>query len=160
MDKSQVLQFFKIDHQKLVDVLARLTSDQMVDSSILSTWTVKDIIAHISAWNWEVIKQVKEVLSDKKPWYADMTMEEFNEKEVKKRQNWPLKRILNEWKDSHDELIKCIENLTNSEWEYQSNHSWPEGERITVKSLFGYRYKGEGHEGGHAIQIIAYFNLE
>ncbi|MFX0052248.1 MAG: DinB family protein [Candidatus Hermodarchaeota archaeon] len=158
MDKTRLLKFLKHDHRKLVQILAELNEHQMVNTIIIGSWTVKDIIAHISAWNWEIIKAVHEVLSDKKPWYIDKTEEEFNNQEIKKRESWSLNRILKEWQDSFNNLILSIEGLSVSEWNHQSSFLWPDGQTVSIKSLFDYRYRGEGHEGGHAIQIREVIN--
>jgi len=60
-------------------------------------------------------------------------------------------------KDSFDELIRKIESLSSNDWEYQTAFKWGGKMPVSVSSLFDYRYKGEGHEGGHAKQIKEYF---
>ena len=159
MDKDDVIKFFKEDHAKLVSVINQLDKDQMTDKVVIANWDVKDIIAHISAWNWEIVRQVDDVLVNRKPWYIDMNEVRFNKREVEKRESWSIDRVLEEWNDSFKALIERIENLKESEWKFQAKFNWPDGSPLTIQSLFGYRYKGEGHEGGHAKQIRDCFNL-
>ena len=159
MNLEEAIQFFILDHQKLVKVLSKLTRKQLSDEKVQGTWTVKDIIAHISAWNWELITQADLVLSGKKPWYTDTTEAEFNEKAVKTRESWSLERILSEWSESFDALLARLNELSQDEWSFELDEEWPEGGKITVSSIFGYRYHGEGHEGGHAKVIQKYFGI-
>jgi hypothetical protein len=159
MDKIKVIEFFKNDHAKLVNVVNQLDKEQMIKKIVIASWTVKDIIAHISAWNWEIIKQVDNVLVNKKPWYVDMNEANFNKKEVQKRKSWSLDKIMEEWGESFKALIERIEHLTDTEWDFQADFNWPDGSAVTIQSLFEYRYKGEGHEGGHAKQIEKCFEL-
>lgn len=159
MNLEKTIQFFKNDHQKLEKALSKLKIDQVIDEKVQGIWTVKDIIAHISAWNWELIKQANLVLSGKKPWYTDISEAEFNEKAVKKRESWTLEKVLSEWRESFDALLERLNEFSQEEWVYELDEEWPEGGKITVTSIFGYRYHGEGHEGGHAKVIQEYFNL-
>ena len=104
---------------------------------------------------------IDDLLNDEKPWFIneeELTEAEFNEKETMKRKNWSSDRILEEWQLSYEELIQRIVRLSNSEWEYQAPFEWTKDIPVTVNSLFEYRYKGEGHEGGHAKQIEEFFN--
>ena len=164
LDRDEVLQFFKEDHEKLVKVIDQLDETLMVNQSILVDWDVKDIISHISAWNREIVKAVEVVLTNGRPWYAGAQPgggqeAEFNREEIKRRRSWPLRQVLEEWQDSYDALIKRIEHLTDSDWQHQTEFTWPDGSPVSIPSLFGYRYKGEGHEGGHARQIKVHFDL-
>ncbi len=160
--REEVLQFFKDDHGKLVKVIDQLDEDQMVNHAVLGEWDVKDIIAHISAWNWEIVKAVDVVLANGRPWYVGVPPgggqeAEFNRKEVKRRKSWSLRQVFKEWQDAYDALIKRIECLSDSDWHHQSDITWSDGSMVSIPSLFDYRYRSEGHEGGHARQIKAHF---
>ncbi len=159
MDQEEAIQFFRKDHQKLEDVVSKLTEFQMKTHKIQGSWTVKDIIAHISAWNWEIILQAELVLSGKKPWYTYKTEADFNKEAVKSRESWSLEKIISEWHESFDTLISKLESFSAEEWNFELDDEWPEGGKVSVSSVFGYRYHGEGHEGGHAKIIRDYFEL-
>jgi hypothetical protein len=138
------------------NVINELNENQISQDIISVKWTPKDIIAHISAWNLELKKAIDDLLNDEKPWFIneeELTEAEFNAKETKKRKDWSLDQILDEWQTSFEQLIQRIMSLTKSEWEYQAPFEWTKDMLVTVKSLFEYTYKGEGHEGGHAKQI-------
>lgn len=110
------------------------------------------------AWNWEAIKEVDRVLSNKATlpvFYENKAQEdEFNRKEVEKRKDKSWKEILKEWDNSFWTQIKRMEQVSEDEWKHQSrNQFWSDGTPVTVYSLFAYEYGGEGHEGGHAKQI-------
>lgn len=160
MKKQQAIQFLKENHRKLENIINRLKENQITKDIISDKWTSKDIIAHISAWNSELKKAIDNLLNYEKPWFIneeELTEAEFNEKETQKRKNWTVEQILREWQSSFEELIQRIEDLSNSEWEYQTQFEWTKDMPVTVNSLFEYTYKGEGHEGGHAKQIEEYY---
>ena len=159
LNKQEFVEFFKRDHLKLKLVIDNLAKEQMLEMTVLGFWTVKDIIVHITAWNHEIRKAIDEVLSDKKIWFADQTDIEFNKQVVKSAESYSLDQVLEEWEQSFEELIHRIENLSESELQKQSSYTWGgTNDVITVESLLDYRYRGEGHEGGHAKQIKEYFS--
>jgi len=153
------LRFFREDHRKLKQTLAKLTESQIVNEIIMGDWSVKDVIAHISAWNLEITRSIDEVLQRKAPWYLNKGETAFNIAEVEKRRDWSLQEVLDEWESSFDSLTHRIEEITAEEWNIDTGLSWADGSAVTMASLFGYRYRGEGHEGGHALQIREYYNL-
>ncbi|MHA2203657.1 MAG: DinB family protein [Candidatus Hodarchaeales archaeon] len=160
MNKSQTIHFLKNSHEKLVKAINGLEKNQITEDIISGKWTTKDMIAHISAWNFELMKATDDLLKDRKPWFIneeELTEAEFNEKEIKNRKDWSLDQILEVWEISFKELIQRIKNLSKSEWEYQTPFEWTENIPVTVNSLFEYTYKGEGHEGGHAKQIEEFY---
>ncbi|MBM3702103.1 MAG: hypothetical protein FJW63_03770 [Actinobacteria bacterium] len=85
---------------------------------------------------------------------------EFNKKEIRKRKSWSLKEVINEWHNSYKALLEKIDSLIKDEWKYKSKHKWLNGSFVSIQSLYGYRYLGEGHEGGHAKQIKEYFKIK
>lgn len=153
------MRFFREDHRKLKQTLAKLTESQIVNEIIMGDWSVKDVIAHISAWNLEITRSIDEVLQRKAPWYLNKGETAFNIAEVEKRRDWSLQEVLDEWESSFDSLTHRIEEITAEEWNIDTGLSWADGSAVTMASLFGYRYRGEGHEGGHALQIREYYNL-
>ena len=162
MSKEETIEFLKEDHAKLELVLEALTDEMMISHRITGTWRIKDIIAHLSAWNIKLTEAIDVLLKDDKPWFMDTAFSEaeFNKIEVVKRKSMSLKEIIDEWQQSFNDMINKIESLSGKEWEYKTQFEYQEGSAVTVESLFGYRYRGHGHEGGHAEQIEEYFDRD
>ena len=159
LNQGAVLRFFREDHRKLKQTIGKLSESQILNDIVMGDWTVKDVIAHIAAWNWEIAKSIDEVLERKAPWYLTKGETAFNMAEVAKRRDWPLSRVLEEWEQSFDSLIHRMEEITAEEWNFETGLVWADGSVVTIESLFRYRYRGEGHEGGHALQIQEYYSL-
>jgi uncharacterized damage-inducible protein DinB len=159
LNQGAILRFFREDHRKLKQTIAKLTESQMINDIVMGDWSVKDIIAHISAWNLEIAKSIDDVLDKKAPWYLNKGETAFNIAEVEKRRKRSLVETLEEWEKSFDVLIRRIEDITVDEWNIETGLTWADGSAVTIESLFGYRYKEEGHEGGHALQIREHYNL-
>lgn len=164
MEKHKVIQISKFGHQKVEDVIQKLSKEQMVEEKVLGDWSVKDILAHLSAWSWEVVKEIDRILQNKATWhrhYFEKKGEDgFNQREVAKRKSRSLKSIVYEWEESFQAEMSRLDTLTEEEWVHQSNQDkWKDGKPITVFSLYDYEYQGEQHETAHAQQIRENFGL-
>src|SRR3990167_384148 len=158
IDKQEIIERFKKEHEELRKLVSSLSEEQALKLKMLGEWSIKDIISHLAAWNLEAIDEVDRVLKNEATWpakYEDKTGEdEFNRKEVEKRQKMSWQGVLKDWDDSFWAQIKRMEQISNDEWKHQSeSQSWSDGTPVTVYSLFIYEYEGNGHEGGHAKQL-------
>ena len=165
MKKEDVVKTLIEDHKKMQKITELLTKEEKLKFRVLGVWSVKDVIAHLSAWNLELTKSVDIILRNEELWFLNTGDEEFNKIQITKRKSYSLDEVMDEWQNSFKTLIDRINNLSESEWNFQSNFFWG-GKAIhgkypvTVKSLFEYKYKGESHEGGHAKQIEEYFDRD
>ncbi|MFW9780357.1 MAG: hypothetical protein ACFFE8_16060 [Candidatus Heimdallarchaeota archaeon] len=160
MNKRQAIHFLTTNHENLKKTIGRLERHQITEEIISDMGTAKDIIVHISAWNFEIKKAIDDLLNDGKPWFIneeELTEAKFNEEAIEQRKNWQLDQILEEWQISFEQLIQRIQKLVNAEWNYQTPFEWIKDMPVTVSSLFDYKYRGEGHEGGHAKQIEEFY---
>jgi len=165
MKKEETIKVLVEDHDKMQRITELLTKEEMLKFRVLGVWNVKDVIAHLSAWNLELTKSIDIILKNEELWFLNTSDTEFNKIQITKRKSYSLAEIMEEWHNSFKKLIERINNLSEEEWEFQSNFFWG-GKAVygkypvTVKSLFEYKYKGESHEGGHAKQIEEYFDRD
>jgi hypothetical protein len=151
-DKEKVIERYLQGHKRLQKAISSLTQEQITKVK-LKNWTPKDVVAHISGWNWLFLEDIESVLNNQKPWWIDADIDEINRKFVEERKNWPLEKVLQDWEDSFQAAMKRVGELTSEEWNYKISENWEDSTPITVASLFDYEYEGDVHEGGHAKKI-------
>lgn len=160
MNKNQLISFLKKDHQKLADLISKLSPEQK-SVKIIGNWTVKEILGHIAEWRWDLVEDIGLILNNKKPWYVGtISTEKYNYIAIQKRRDWPFSTVKSDWEHSFRKLINRIKKLTDTDWNYKSSIKDEEGKTITIKSLLSYSYKAEGHDGGHANQISKKLKLK
>lgn len=164
MEKQKVIDIFKTCHENLRKLLDSLTPDQMVNEKVTGVWSIKDILAHLSAWNWEQVKEIDNILHDQPTWYKKYQNKEgqddFNKKAVDKRRNRHIDQIIKEWDDSYEYLMKRIEKLTDKQWNHKCiRHIKSDGKPVTLQSIFKYEENELSDDGQHADQIKKFFKL-
>ncbi len=160
MNQQEAVEFLQENHEKMEFIINSLHKEEIVQHHIVKAWTIKDIIAHLASWNKELRKSFDLILEKKDVWFRTKREHEFNKIQVTIRKSKSLEDVIDEWQISFSQLIERIKQLSEEEWIFDSGFKWKSGPSITIKSLFGYRYLGFGHEGGHAWQIEDYFESD
>lgn len=160
MNREEAIKLLQDDHKELESVLENLLPEDLVTFRVLGTWKIKDVISHLSGWNIELKNSIDRLLNNEELWFFTESEDFFNKIQVMKRKSYTVEQVLEEWESTLTELIVRINNLTDEEWEFTLKYKWKSGDLVTVKSLFGYRKKGKGHEGYHALLIEEYFDRD
>ena len=153
MKKKKVIEVFKSGHKDFQQLVKSLTANQISNKEVSENWTVKDIIAHLSAWNFAQAKEIDNILEGKSTWSklykTKKDWDEFNKNAVEERRDKNIKVIISEWESSFEKLINRLDNLTEKEWNSNTH----------LHSLFHYEKEGLSDEGRHAQEVKKLFNL-
>lgn len=125
---------------------------QEIDTSltIFPGWTIKEMIAHITAWEIVIHKAIQAFLADDPPYFLhEQDFDIFNEEAVDYRASWSLEQTLQEWKDVREDLKKSIQKIKETDLGVEMVLPW--GSERTVAELI--EIIGE-HEGEHMEDII------
>ena len=143
---------FRADMARLLAAVSRIPEERR-GQVICDGWTVKEILAHISAWDREVARGLDELLAGRRPAFVSYREDEFNAQTAQASRGKSLADVLAEVRDAHEQLISRVESLTDEQWLLPSPYRWSDQTPMTIASLFGYTYKGKTHYAGHAAEI-------
>jgi hypothetical protein len=102
---------------------------------LFDQWSLKDILAHFSGWNWLTIRDLARLKSGETidEWiHTDEQLNEFNRIEVEQRKNRPWDEIYTEFVDSCDQLLLAYKGLSAVQWEAQFG---PDADSTPKRSL-------------------------
>ena len=125
---------------------------QEVDTKLMiyPGWTIKEMIAHITAWEIVIDKAIQAYIAGDPPYFLrEQDFDIFNEEAVAIRVSWSLEQVLKEWKDVREELKKTIQKLKETDLPVEMVLPW--GSERTVAELI--EIIGE-HEGEHMKDTI------
>jgi len=153
MDQRQTcIARFRDDMAYLLSVVAALPLEPR-QQPLDGDWTAKDVLAHIAAWDRELVPAVDELLAGRYPSFIAEDVDAFNTCAVAAARDLPWDAVLAELRGAHEALIARTRALTDDEWRHLSRHTWRDGTPMTVASLFAYTYQGETHYRGHAQEL-------
>ena len=123
------------------------------DVPLYRVWTLKDLLAHIAAWDELLLPAIDELVAGRRPRFGRTSV--FNKRAVDASRALGYGEVLRDVRAAHTTLMKRIASLSDEAWADRSRHRYRWGDRtpMTIASLFAYSYKEETHYGGHAKEI-------
>ena len=85
MEKQKAVNILTTGHQEFKEILSKLKPNQIESIPAVGKWPVRDVIAHITAWYWEFIREIDGILADRPIINIPSGDDAFNEKEVAAR---------------------------------------------------------------------------
>ena len=87
--------------------------------ALFGSWSLKDILAHITAWEKASVQKVNDIVVGKEPVWID-NVEKFNEQTAKEKSPESWKNIYQEFIKTGEEMIKIYGDLPKELWDKQA----------------------------------------
>lgn len=135
-NKADLLTAIDKERSTLETLLAGVSSEEMVMSDIVGTWSVKDVLCHLIEWQqmclgWYRAGVNGEVPELPAPGFKWNQTPQLNQFIYEKHRERPLADVLEQFHDSHQEMLDLIHSLSNETLFTPSVYKW------TNKNTFG-----------------------
>ena len=114
--------------------MEKVVEETALDLEICPGWTIKDILANLTAWEIVIRKALLAFQAGDPPYFLpEQDFDLFNKYELEKRAGWTLPEVIKEWKQVRADLKVTIQSL-----EEESLEEWmvlPWGSERTVREL-------------------------
>lgn len=114
MSRAWLLDRFERRWSDLLESYAGLPAAAMAAPGVVGRWSVKDIVAHVSAWEEESLKHVPVILAGKRPPRYSVTyggIDAFNAFTTERDRGLPLAEVLRRRDATHRRLLGLIAGL-------------------------------------------------
>src|SRR5882672_12519712 len=104
--------------QALQDSYAGLSEAELLEPGVTGTWSVKDIIAHVTWWEEEALTHLPLIVAGGRPPRYSVTyggIDAFNAKMTKQRKDLSLADVLRQRDDVHRRLIALVRTAPETE---------------------------------------------
>lgn len=108
---SNLLALIQADYERLAQTIAPLTDDQMMQPGAIGESSVKDVLAHLAAWERRLCQRVRGRPEDG----ADLKTPDYNALIHQQNKDRSLKEVRTEFKRSHTQVLKLAASLTDAE---------------------------------------------
>ena len=149
--KPIVIDQIRKAQNELLSAIDGLSSDAMLRVGAVGIWSVKDVLAHITLWQSELITALSQL--DRRGIVPDIVkiddLDDFNEEGYRINVRRDLDIILEDLHGVHKHLVAAVEALDEKTLTDTRKFHWLEGE--TIEYLIA--ENGYLHESEHAAQI-------
>ncbi|MCL4271338.1 MAG: ClbS/DfsB family four-helix bundle protein [Anaerolineales bacterium] len=127
--KQEVIESAQKERTALEDYLATLTPEQMTQPNVIGEWAVKDVLAHLFAWEGMVMQwyetgkkgKLPAVPSEKYNWGQ---LPQLNHEIFLEHRDQPLAEVLKTFKSSYKKILKMIESIPEQELFTRNVYPW------------------------------------
>lgn len=157
MDKEELIRALEGGREAFLDSVEGLSDEEMVAESVFDDWTVKDILAHLTMWEAELVKLLWQARQGQKPTsvhFAEVSMDEQNAKWHRRNKDRPLERVLGDYHGVRPQTIRRVEAFSDRDLTDPKRYAWLEGTPLW-KWIASDSFE---HEAEHLAQIREWRN--
>ena len=114
MNRLQLLNRIDTAWEALKASYVGLSDSELLEPGVTGTWSVRDIIAHVTWWEEEALTHLPRILEGgKPPKYSIMYggIDAFNAQMTEEKRNLSLSEVLKQRDETHSRLIDFIQNV-------------------------------------------------
>jgi hypothetical protein len=153
MNKAEILASLDRRREELLDAIDGLSEEDLLESGVVGEWSVKDLLAHISAWEAELIKLLWQVQQGQKPssaHFSNKSVDELNAIWHQESFSRPLDRVMADFQAVRRQTARRVEVFSDNELNDNKLYPWLKGQPLW-EWVAGDSYE---HEAEHTAQIL------
>jgi uncharacterized damage-inducible protein DinB len=112
MKKEQLIAAVQTEHVRWETALRQIDKTQMTQPGVSGNWTIKDLIAHVTWHEREMVGVVGEMALVGSEWW-NLSTDERNAAIYEAHKERPLDDVLTEAKEVHHQLLDALQTLSD-----------------------------------------------
>ncbi len=153
-DKKQILTMLKEEFNRWEELLAGLSEAQITDPQLPANLSIKDVIAHLRAWQQRSIARMEAALANREPefpeWPAGLDPES---EDVDQINAWiyetyrekPWSSVHRDWREGFLRFLELGEAIPEKELLEAGRYPWLGGHPLSLILLSSYGHHHEEH---------------
>jgi hypothetical protein len=119
-DKTLLLEHIRAEYRFVERTLDAMTPEQMLIPDVIGWWSVKDTIAHLTAWARRLLRWLDAATHGQPPVFLEEgygweQMDALNDHQSELDRNRPLDEVLNEFRETHYRSVEAVEALSEDD---------------------------------------------
>lgn len=133
--KHEMLELIEDEWFALEDILRSIDVEKLNQAQVEGVWTVKDILAHITAWERLMIQWLEESLRGETPQRPAPgedwdDLDDFNERLYLDHKAKPLGEVLKDFTEVHAKAVEIVTEMKESDLTDPDRFEWRQGDPI------------------------------
>jgi len=116
LDKAALLDTMEMEYQALVDLLAPLDGQRLTTPGATGAWSVKDVLAHLTAWQMSLLKLLQAAQQGREPAppfgrLSDAEIERLNQRFYEAARARPLAEVWAAFRSTYTQARAAVAAL-------------------------------------------------
>jgi len=119
VDRRQLLKRLDKAWEAFKESYVGLSDSELMEPGVTGTWSVRDILAHVTTWEEEALTHLPLILDGGKPPRYSVTyggIDAFNAQMTEQKRDFSLPEVLRQLDDTHRRLIDFIESAPDDQF--------------------------------------------
>jgi uncharacterized damage-inducible protein DinB len=103
--------------ERLVNSYAGLTDEEMLEPGVAGDWSVRDVLAHVAAWDRAQTEAYRMMLRGERPTLLDLdedANEAFNHEHHERLKDLDLQEVITELFAAREEMVEVLREVDNN----------------------------------------------
>jgi hypothetical protein len=155
MNKDEILDRLEDEREKFMEAIEGLPAEALHEPGVVGDWSVKDVIAHLSMWEAELVRLLWQAAHGEKPTtlhFEDIDVDTLNKAWQEQVETRSLEQILEDFRSVREQTERRVSAFSDQDLEDAKRYPWlggaPLWQWIENDSF--------GHEAEHIEQIRAW----
>ena len=154
-DKEQILANLREEFNRWQDLLAGLSEEEITAPHLPGNWSIKDVMAHLRAWQQRSIARMEAALHDREPdfprWPAGLDPD--SEEDLAQINAWihethrdqPWSSVYRDWREGYLRFMELGEAIPEEALLEKGRYPWLEGHPLSLILVSSYNHHHEEH---------------
>lgn len=111
LSMEAIIQKIERDHADIVRLYQSVPVNTIEETILPNGWSVKDVIAHLAAWEWRCASLLEQSYTSDALLKADPDVDALNSEIYEERQAWDWEEVEYDFRAAHRALIGAIREL-------------------------------------------------
>ncbi|MCI0394605.1 MAG: ClbS/DfsB family four-helix bundle protein [Chloroflexi bacterium] len=155
MDALQILDLLDESRERLLVAIAPLPDEALERPGVMGDWSVKDILAHLAAWESELVTGLMHINQGQKParmLEAFQRVDEYNAERYAENKDRELNRVFDDFQNVRLQLEQWLEEFSERDLTDPNHYPWSRG--VALAHIV--KENSYGHEDEHLPAIESF----
>jgi uncharacterized protein (TIGR03083 family) len=134
MDKASILNELRSKYAALEAILAPLDEAQLTTPGVIGGWSIKDILAHVTAWHHRLLAWLHAAGHNEEPTISGPNSEEemdrLNEQFYQENKFRPLADVLGDFRSSYLQIVEAVQAMPEEDLIDPRRFAWLDGDSL------------------------------
>jgi len=154
-DKQHILTTLREEFQRWEELLASLSEAQITAPQLPANWSIKDVIAHLRAWQQVSIARLEAALLNREPefptWLAGLdpesedNLETYNDRIYQAYREQPWSSVHRVWSEGFLRFLELAEAIPEKDLLDTGRYPWLEAYPLSAVLQGSYEHHHEDH---------------
>ena len=145
MDKATLLENIHTGFDELDALLISFTPEQMTTEGVNGEWAVKDVLAHLTAWEQRVLERLQAATTNSEPASdgvsTDEETDQLNERFFRENRERALADVLADYHAAYQRMVTAVEDANDADLFQTGRFSWLGGDTALWQLVAGNTYE-------------------